>query len=521
MCRSVADRDKGSALVAAIGVAIIGLMLSLVVVSVSIVATRDAGRDRVRTVEIHAAESVLDTTVLSLETGAPCTVDPIVVGGGTTAVNVDVTIEYTDASKNPLTSCASGQIVGTPARAVVTAVATPVVSQPGGIEPERTIVATVDIYPVEQEVTGSAIFSAGSFSTGAGFQMSSVNPTDRARIWIDSGDWTCNTSVIINGDLIVANGTAKLDNATCRVTGEVWARTGFNSCCTPSTPPSVGGPVTVFNGNLALSNPNRFGSSVSVGGANPKGQIGTSYAWASTTVGGPVCSNNVGSPCGALPDYTPTGLPVITYAPGDWAGFVVKTPAQFAEEATIASWTGLTEAQKTTVRSQPCSPPGGKKINKGVINLTTQKTIYDMRGCTFGSASGGAAIQLKVFADTVFFSQSFSGPNGLVVTSGDGQPHTIYFIVPQGETWTPGNIGFTDTGSQIQEPMSAFMYTPAQLQFPNTANTRGQMYAGSVNVGQGNGVFKFLSVPLPNGYLSTSTEESSGFKVEVVGKHED
>src|SRR5690554_6791166 len=113
--------DEGSALVAAIGVSIVGFMLSIVIIGVAIVSARDSGRDRVRTIEVHAAESVLDKAILALETSAPCSFSPETVGGGATAIDVDVLVEYFDEAGAPLTTCAGGVIVGTPAKALVSA----------------------------------------------------------------------------------------------------------------------------------------------------------------------------------------------------------------------------------------------------------------------------------------------------------------------------------------------------------------------------------------------------------------
>ncbi len=77
--------DSGSALVVAIAIAVIGIALSTIVVSQAIVVMQDASRDRLRTVEIHAAEAALDATLKSLESTTPCD-GTMTVGDGVTGV---------------------------------------------------------------------------------------------------------------------------------------------------------------------------------------------------------------------------------------------------------------------------------------------------------------------------------------------------------------------------------------------------------------------------------------------------
>lgn len=520
--RGTTAREEGSALVAAVGVSMIGLLLSIVVMTTAIMATQNSARDRVRTVEVHAAESQLDLALRALESGNPCTVADTVIGSGTTATTVHVTYEYTDANGALLTTCVNGKISGTPVEAKVTAVATQVNPVAGGGAPKRTIEADVLITPVQVATAGSAIFSGGAFSTGAGFQVSSVDLNQRARIWIDSGNWTCNTSVTLTGDLVVAQGSASLQNATCQITGNVWAKTGFTSCCTPSATYSVGGDLTVYAGNFTLSNKNRFGGDISVGG-----NITTGTHWNATTVAGTVCSNNVGGACTGLTNYAPMGFPQIDYKPGDWSGFAVKTKSDFTT-VIKNSWAGLSMPQWyiDSITNMNCNIPISSKNPKTAsapINLPSTKTIYDLRGCVLGN-SGGTAL-FKLYADTVIFAKGFSSSNGMVFQSGDGQVHTVYLIVPVGQVagtpagYVSGDIGFS-TGLQVVEPASIFLYTPKNLSFPNTSTTRGQVYGGTVTVGQGSGVFKFFPVPLPGGYLSTATTAPAGSTVEVVSKNE-
>jgi hypothetical protein len=503
------------------GVALIGSAFCAIVVAVAIGVTNDSARDRVRTIEVHAAESVLDTTLYSLETSAPCTVADTVVGSGTTAVNVHATINYFDAS-GPLTACAAGKIVGTPTKATVSMTGTAAAVTASGIPPQRTIQAQVNIKPIVAASAGSAIFAGSSFSSGGGFTVSPANPTLTARIWQDSGDWTCNTSVTVNGDVIVAQGQASLQNSSCSVTGNLWAKTGFTASSTPTAPYSVGGNLTVYAGNVDLENDNRFGGSVSVGGT-----VGSSWFWPRATVVGPVCYGTGAQKCASMTNYAPMGFPAINYVPGDFStlGFSggALLPSAFAS-AVDASW-GLSGSQK---RSQDASPCAALTYMSGTAvrlpqSPSTSPTIYNCTGYKWGNGGGGKTLTLSLYADVVIYSSSFEASNGLVVNSGDGQRHYLYMIVPKTVTglsgYTAGTIGFP-TGVQVNDPAAIFLYTPSTINFPNTSPVTGQIYGDSVTVGQSGGVFKFLPVPLPGGYLAGGTTVPAGYKVEVIDKSE-
>ena len=86
--------DDGVAIVAAVGVAVVGVMLATLVVAQVIIVTQDTGRDRIRTTEIHSAEGVLDAAVYDLTRQLSCDWPDTVVGSGVTATNVGTTVEY-------------------------------------------------------------------------------------------------------------------------------------------------------------------------------------------------------------------------------------------------------------------------------------------------------------------------------------------------------------------------------------------------------------------------------------------
>ena len=557
-------RDSGSALVAAMAVAIIGIALTTIVVTQVIIVTNDSARDRVRTAEVHSAEQGLDVTLQLLESTLPCDApagSPFEVGGGTTATNVAVSIEYFDIDGDQLTSCAGGTISGAAAQAVVTSTATPVNAAPG-IDPVRSIEATVNLEPVAEATSGAAIFSAGSFSTGAGFDLVPADPEDRASVWIDSGNWSCSTSVGIDGDIVVADGRLTLSQSNCFVTGDAWARDGYTSCCTPSVPWHIGGSLTVFDGNVTVDYPTRIGGDVSVGGnITQPSDPWWDTPWERSTIGGSQCADNVNGGCGELPEYTPRGLPEVDYKPDDWDGFSVRQQEHLGERIidswnlTAGSWQANSIESNFNESGQPsCQIPGW--MSNQPLEMPGTPTIYDLRACDNGDPeacnngdlracdngfdANGGTVTLELYADTAFFAPKFAVSNGLVIKSGDGDPHKVWLIVPEGGTpdngiaedscrsntpeagmqYCPGNIQFSSNAINIQEPISSYMYTPRELQFNNSSVTRGQMYGGSINVGQGNGEFQYVGIGVPGVDLNNSESSSAGFTVEIVNKRE-
>ncbi len=352
--------------------------------------------------------------------------------------------------------------------------------------------------------------------------MGSVDPSQTGRVWINSGNWTCNTSITIDGDLVVAQGSASFQNSTCTVKGDLWAKTGFSSCCTPSSTYSVWGNLTVPEGGMTLSNVNRFGGNVAVSGA-----ISTSQPFSSTTVVGSVCSGTPGPACSSFESYDPIPMPHITYDPSEWQpgpngnSFVEMTKADIvAAMATSWGFTDPSSWQYQSIANSNCSWPAwlnddnAPKKQHLPVNMPSTDAIYDLTSCDWNSS--GATLTLNINADTAIFANSIQASNGLVLVSGDGQPHHVYLIVPWGAS---GTISFSDNGIQIVKPLDVFVYTPNTLQFPNTSETRGQLYAGQVNVGQGSGKFLYTPVPTPGLWFST-TSTNDGFEVQIVNKHE-
>ena len=520
--------DSGSALVAAVAVGVIGMTFSIIVMAQAVAVTNDSQRDRVRTIAIHAAEAVLDDAILDLESTRTCTPQTVNLGTGATAVTVDLSIVFYDEDGDEI-PCVSGSPASDPATALISSTATGDRDLPG-IDPERTIEAKVQLEPIRVLTPGSAIFSAGNFNTGAGFNLSPADPAEPAALWVDSGDWRCNTRITVEGDIIVADGSASFQNSTCYVTGNLWARTGFTVTSSPANSHTVGGTTTVFDGMLTTNNGAVFGGFVAVGG-----DIGGTWHWDNTVdAQGGFCSDNRGSACTSdqLPEYTPRGLPEIDYYPSDWAGFTEYDMVDFGQRV-ISEWNLTKNNEVRALERDPCRIPGYLKSDP--IDMPSHDSIWDLRQCEF--SPNGGVVTLRINADTAIFAEGFQASNGLNLVSNSGE-HEVWLIVPDGGTknngiaedsaravswgtYDPGDIRFNSNALQVDSDLSVFVYTPARLHFPNTSATYGQLYGGEIQVGQGNGQFWYTGTGVPGVSLTPPSSSSSDeYVVSVVNKHE-
>ncbi len=498
--------DRGSALVAAVGVAMIGSALCLVVVAQAISVTRDAGRDAVRTSEVHAAEAVIDTVIERLNVTNPC---PSLtfndVAQGSVAVNVVATISYANDA-GPLTTCSGGVIAGTPTRATISATSTPV-NASVGIEPVRTMEASVQLVPRAGQ--SAAVFSASSPTLGAGFSLSPLIPSDTANVWVNTGDFICNTNTTIDGDLTAAQGMIKL-NGGCSVGGHVWAQTKLDVVSTATF--RAGDGVTVRSGGMAISDANQkfYGNII----------LGTGITgWNQNTmqvINGSVFTNQT------VPNVTPVPLPSIGIVPADWAGFTFKDRSGWKTDVLNGTVGGINQWQKTTLDQCKLANWMADAQTGGYAYVNVPPfSAYDLTGTTGLGCSQMTLqnIRFVLTGDVVFFVRDMIANTPIQAVSGDGQPHNIWFIVPDKNHvsmpsgYTSGNIGLSSAGNLFQNPIRLFLYTPGEINFNSTSYTDGQIYANKVNLGA-HSYFRYVSVGVPGVNLSTAYAVGSDVTVE-------
>lgn len=521
------DRDRGSALVAAFAVALIGIGLATLLVTQAIIVARDSGRDSVRTIEIHAAEAGIDAAMLELESSSPCSNsgplevawNPLVIGKGTDAVTVEVSITYKDQYDAFLTSClvdpdsGANEVDGIPVSAVIRSVATSNVDQ-FGIQPVRILEAEVNLIPRIVSNYGAAIFSATNLTSGGGFTLTPVAGGDSGDIWIDSGDFNCNTNVTVEGNVWVVEGGADMQDKDCSINGNLRTRDTVKITQHPVGAPLVTGNVTT---ELATADLDVQAADTEIGGYVRLGGVVAGAQKGSLVVGSSVTEND-----GSVPHLESVGLPQIYYKTADKAqwvseGFTNKTRAQFITDV-VAATSGIKGSWSGT---DGCTIGKTESGNKAIV--LDKKAVYDLSDCPGGFVGkNGAGIELK--SDAVLIVSSFTANvTGLKLTSGDGAKHTLYIIVPvstDSGSYVSGDITLGNS-TQMSAPAEIFIYSPNRVEIYNNTTTRGQVYGGEVVLNAQGKDFEYSPTTLDFLQVLLQLElESQGSSVELTAKHE-
>ncbi|RHA40538.1 hypothetical protein D1825_10065 [Cellulomonas rhizosphaerae] len=514
---ATAGDERGSVLVAAVAVAIIGAMLAVLVVANVIAASRASGVDRARSTEVHAAEGLVDDVYLKLETTTPCrypATGTAQAGSSPSLVTGSATITYYDKTGAKL-ACASGKVTGAPTTAVVTSTAQ------GDDGRSRTMQSKIVLTPSVVSGRGSAIFAANSIMTTNAFTVSTTLPNEKADVWVDSGNVDCNSGVKIDGSLIVANGGVRMSGA-CRVVGDLWSKNAVEISQAQSAGlASVGGSLYA-TANAAMNSGVTIGKDIML-----TGSLTTWGGPSSIQVGG---VTRTGLAASQIPVYVPRGLPEVLYRPQDWAGFVTSGDRAAAYQQWVRTNAAANNAESwaasraTTGSTQlQCSVAGASYDLKGPLVGPTVPTLFDTRYCNQTTFQNGVNLQLQ--ADLVIFAKDFYSTGNFSVTSKDGKEHRLWIIVPDpnpnGIAECTGGIGNIkgDSGSLAVSPITIFLYTPCTIDTNNSTNLAGQLYGGTVNLRNALTV-NYVPIGIPGVDLPSTAQTTAGYRVDVVYKRE-
>lgn len=507
--------DNGVALIAAMAVAIMGIFMAVLLVTQAIMVTRDAHRDSVRTVEIHAAEAAIDSTLDILEHSSPCPGPTFAtIGTGTQAVNVDVAITYANVS-GTLTDCQSGVISGVPTSATIVATSTPV--EPlYGIAPSRSMEVRVELAPR----TGADVaFFSQSEQSATNFQLVNKIAGKNAGFWMDTGNFVCTNSTF-DGDVTLPNGSATLDS-DCVVSGNLYTKTGVtfedgDAGRSSSRVTVVYKGVTVQGAGLYSAN-----RKITVNGdVKLAGAVTTGSGGSLQVSGGTLLQNQTGITPRATAD-----MPIVGVHSADWPStFTFKTRAGWQADMINTSYNGnrtVTTANKAKFKlCQAMNTMFSGSPATLTVNLPAVNMAYDLTEASSGSDSCTNSnltmqnITFNLSADLVFFVESIDGTN-VSFKSADGAVHRVWIIVPHPDAMTSyssyhdGNVWF-EGGIGVASPVEIMIYTPNDMKYIATTEPTGQLYAKKLYVSfPVSWKFRYSDIGIPGVDMSPFAQDGS------------
>lgn len=471
---SEAREDRGSAMVAVIGVLLVSLVVTTIISASVIQALGFSTATRANVQSQAAAEAGLAVAQASLLRGE-CTTG-IYESASDPAYYVE--IKYTIGGVESVGCPVEGST-----RVTISAggeAATPGIGVSSGDEAavEASYIATGSSVPG----SGAAIYAYSA--TGFGGSGSLVSLTgDEATVHIKDGSVNCDGASSVPDSFVVANGGLTA-TGSCNINGSVWA----------SGKVKLTGALRV-GGEVVASALEMTGSSKVGGTAWITGH--TEMAW-STSVGGHLTTKTFD---GANPSgNAPAGRTVIAAGPpakplptvADWIDFPYDP----------SMWPGFTEK----VISGNCD---FNKVQAAVDSLAGNPGILDARNCS-GDFKPSQYQTLEIKGDLAIFSNKFELGNSFKIDADDD--YNLWLITPDevadGVPTCPSGGKFVLSGTFANTAdTTGLIYTPCKAVIGNSNKWYGQVFAGQTSV-NGAASLYFSPVGLPGYDLSTGT--SSG-----------
>jgi len=487
-----ANDESGYALLTVIGVLMVTIIIAALVSSMTVHALGYTSQTRASIQSQAAADAGIAAGRVLLETEGACTTALTNIQSTDPAYKVTVWRGTASGSWTPGCPLAAT----TQVRLISTGWANDdgAAGQSGGDVSYEELVLTAEI----NEASGSAIYvgAGGGFN---GFKVTSGNG-ETADIRVKNGDWVCTHSGTYEGNIIVENGSAKMENF-CTITGWIWASGDVR--VTNGT--QVGGDITASGGNITLEGSNTkvggnayakgtlninagkiMGSAESLGQADlgSDGSIGGSL-WTKKlgTIAGKVGGNVVSSDTAQTTTFPPSGKvtgnftiggPIntwITPCNGQWneAGYVCGIKQQGNVGGTVlikqaglpsptakaapsvpgwydfgylfSDWQSAGYVQELKWPASGCqvdnNASGAGRVFLGQLANTTLPTVVDARDCATLNFSSSAAVRLKLKANITIIGRGINLEN-MQVDSFDSNVRQFNLMVPDGKPTVAG-----------------------------------------------------------------------------------
>jgi Tfp pilus assembly protein PilX len=459
--------ERGSALIAVLGVMVVGLIFTTIITT-SVLSAYGVSSSTRAAVQSHAAaDAGIAAARAGLYVSGNCSAQPTpgtYSATGTLAYTATIQFDAGSGWQNgcPTSSTSRIRIVssGKPQAPGISG------STSGNTRKVEAIYNWVVPGP-RPSGTSIYLYGGGQVEANANFDMS-----ESAGLVIQNGNLLCDkNNAVFNGDVTVG-GASPNGNLT------------FSQNCT-------------VNGNVVVQNTASLGSGKIVGKLMAKTITPTNPSLAVVSGGYTLSS----TPPAAVPWVD------LPYQPSDWRD---STGAQFE------------------VRTAPGVAPSGIpcSLTNGNLGGTTlgKPVILDMRACVGGPTAGNNTT-VSLTSDVVIFANQFdfSSTNSLTFTSSSSAIHRLWFITPdntndhqptcnrtppatdathQDDFNAKNSLSASDVISTTNA-IQAMLYTPCALISKNNLTWNGQIYTGNYTTIVNNPTYTFDQVGVAGYDLST------------------
>lgn len=413
--------DRGSALIAVIGVMAVGAIIAVTLTAASLNALGVTTSTRASVQSRAAADAGIDVAVSQLRATNGCTADATGRLTFTAVGNVDISdIIIKPDNKN---GCPDGDTSS------LTITSTGVAQAPGVAGASHGDKTTVQVsYSYEDIITqvplaGVAVYAYTVDGVLKKFQLSSADNSVATSVMIKTGDIECTNGARIGGDLTLGDGSAVLD--MCDVAGSIHA-----------------------SKNVSVNKSN-------IGHDVVAGQLATVT---NSTVGGTVQSGPAAS-APPVPDWVDVDFDAVQWAARGYT--VVDWSGPCAITKSTSAWSALANYTTPTVVNFLTACPSTAVTTSNSMDTVALKTDIVFVGQQF-------TVNKLYFTAASKHNLTFMVPDKVP----DSMPTCA---PPAGLT---GNITLTNE-TNFGTNLAAMIYTPCRI-YSDRDGFRGQMYGGQV-----------------------------------------
>jgi len=491
--------DAGSGLILVISVMSVLIVLSMLVAGMTTQALGFTSSTRAGLQSLAAAEAGADYAAAQLSAGAVCQAsysNPATVGAPIFTVSMHYSLS---ASGSSWASCPFGGAAALRIKIVSTgfAAAKGVAGQTAG---DSRRVENIYTYspPVPIPATGSAVYSynAGTFNN-----VNILSSGPGADVMLKTGDFSCTSPSGVQGSVLVAAGTASLNNG-CAVTKNIWASgklvlqngTVGGNALSASTDESTFGPDTRVGGFVDLAGPGYTYAARCPSPNNTWDENGSRCSIQQSIATGTVTFRDATVAAPVVPDWLDYG-----YVASAWATAGFQT----------LPWPSSACNIDNTVRAST--------FYTGTFLPLTVPTVFDTRAsCPGGLTFGSGAASWSMKTDIAFIVTSAKLQALTVDSSNAAQTRRLWFITPDANLTNhvpdcPAGSAASDINSTfaLNAPVQALLYTACGVA-SSASSWRGQIYGKYVKLDTSNTI-TYLPVGLAGADLA------AGVAVGITG----